>query len=138
MLTPLNELSPEELENLKIRLQSLVLEIKNDITRRQARLDDRLNRQGQEALAFATLETNLANATRVRDELVANGASAEAISIAEELVTASQLAVDENEAPPSALTMIEAYIQQADIDELIEGREVRENLITQIEALQSP
>ena len=138
MLKELTEFSAEELDNLKVRLQSLVLEIKNDIIRRQARLDDRLNRQGQEALTFAALETNLANATRVRDELVSAGASAEAIATAEDLVAASQLAVDENEAPPSALTMIEAYIQQADIDELDKGREVREDLIAQIEALQQP
>ena len=135
MLKPLNELTTEELTNLKVRLQSQVLELKNDVNRRQARLDERLSRQGESAQALSVFEQNLANAIRVRDELVAAGGSAEAIATAETLVTASQLAVDENELSPTTLTVVEAYIQQADIDEMDEGRELRETLITQIDAL---
>lgn len=76
MINQLNELTTSQLENLKVRLQSIALEQASEINRGQARLDNRLERKRIDSTALIMAQSNLSKAEEVRDELIFAGASA--------------------------------------------------------------
>ncbi|MEM9023151.1 MAG: hypothetical protein AAGB22_05390 [Bacteroidota bacterium] len=135
MANPLNELTTVQLDNLRVRFKSIVLAQQAEITRRQIRLDNRMERQTVQNEALALLQDNLAKSIVVRDELIAAGASPEAIATAAELVASNQLSLDGYDPSPSFLSEEDAQIEQAEIDELELGRQDREAKIDAIETL---
>jgi len=135
MIKPLNEMTSARLENLKVRLKSIVLGHKAEINRRQIRLDNRVERQTVANVVLAVLEDKLAKSIAVRDELIAAGASGEAITTSTELVASNQAALDDYDVNPSFLSDEDAHIEQSEIEELEEGLLKREAKIATIESL---
>jgi len=135
MTKPLNELTTAQLENLKIRFKSIVLNHQAEINRRQLRLDNRVERQTVANEVLVALEDKLAKSVVVRDELINAGASAASIVTATELVASNQAALDEYDVNPSFLSEEDAQIEQAEIDELEQGRILRETKVADIESL---
>ena len=131
----LNEMSTEQLQELKIRTSAAQLEFAAEKSRKQTRLDNRLDRQAADTTLRTTLETNLATATTLRDMAVANGADSATVTGAEELVTNSQQAVDALSSSATWISDVDAHVLQAEIDELEQARANRASVVAQIDSL---
>lgn len=138
MLILLSDMTIGQLETLKTRLGSIVIEQETEVTRRQKRLDDRLERQATDTMVLVDLQVKLNKAKQVRDELISAGSPAAAIATAQELVDDAQNQVDDNGPGTNYLSDEEAHLQQSEIDELVLGLQDKITKIASIDALLMP
>ncbi|MGD1844951.1 MAG: hypothetical protein ACFB10_06110 [Salibacteraceae bacterium] len=138
MLILLSDMTLSQLESLKTRIGSVILEQELEINRRQKRLDDRLERQSDDTVIRDGLKIKLDKNKQVRDELVAAGSPAATIATAQELVDEAQKQLDDSSPSTRFISDVEAHIIQSEIDELVLGLQDKATKLSSIEALLLP
>lgn len=134
-MIPLTDMTTEDLDYLKKRFSTEVDDIQDDINTRQTRLDNRLARQAQDAVAQAALQTELTDAQTMLAELQAGNASATSIAMAQTVVDERQAESSNLSASPSYISNREAQVIQLEIDVLEQAKVVRNTRIAEIDAV---
>ncbi len=133
-MIPFTDMITEDLEYLKKRFSTEVDDIQDDIDTRQTRLNTRLQRQAQDAVAQTELQTALTAAETMLAELQAANASASSIATAQAVVDERQAESINLTASPSYVSDREAHVIQLEIDVLEQAKVVRNTRIGEIDS----
>ncbi len=128
-------MTTEDLEYLKKRFSTEVDDIQDDINTRQVRLNNRLQRQAEDAVAQAALQTEISDAQTMLAELQAANASASSIATAQAVVDERQAESTNMTASPSYVSDREAQVIQLEIDVLEQAKTVRNTRIGEIDTV---
>lgn len=129
------DMSTTDLEYLVKKFATEVTEITDQIDERQTRLDKRLQRQADDDAAKAEQEQALQEAQDMLAELQASGASASSITTAENVVADRQALLAGITTSTAYVSDTEAQLIKMQLDELEQGRVLRNNRIAEIETI---
>lgn len=131
----LNEMNNEQLTYLKEKWSAERKELDLDIIRSRERLTAKLDRQKQDQNEIDALKSDLTKAENLLQHLVSTSAPEEMIVNQQELVNKLNTELDGASKGRNVITDTEAYLQQANIDELALQKQYRIDKIAEIEGL---
>lgn len=128
-------MSTADLAYLKRKFINQIEELDIEIGTRQARLDNRLERQEEDATAKATLDQQLLSAQNMLAALESHNETAELIAEAEALVQARQTAVNNHKVSYNLVSDREAQLVLIELDEMEAAKVLRTDRIAAIDAI---
>lgn len=134
-MSSLTDMSTADLAYLKRKFINQIEELDIEIGTRQARLDNRLERQEEDATAKATLDQQLLSAQNMLAALESHNETAELIAEAEALVQARQTAVNNHKVSYNLVSDREAQLVLIELDEMEAAKVLRTDRIAAIDAI---
>lgn len=131
----LEQMTNEQLTYLREKWSSETRELDIDIVRSEVRLNTKLSKQEMDQNEIDALKEDLANAESLLEHLNSTSAPQEMIDKQQALLDKIALQVETETKGRNVLTVEEAYLQQASIDELKLQKQYREDKITEIDDL---
>ena len=131
----LEQMTTEQLTYLREKWSAETRELDRDIVRSEVRLTTRLSKQEMDQNEIDALKEDLANAESLLEHLNSTSAPQEMIDNQQALVDKMMAEVETESKGRNVLTVEEAYLQQASIDELKLQKQYREDKIAEIESL---
>ena len=135
IMITLNDLTTEELQYVRSKWASEITEIDKEKARKQERLEARLESQGDDAAAKATLQADITHAESVRGVLVANNADAALMAAQDAVIAELQSELDAFGLSSSYVSPTDAILQQMGLDELAFASQKRADRIVEIDAI---
>lgn len=131
----INDLTTSELDYVRAKWKAETQELGRSVSRKEDRLTTRLDRQAENGTALAVLEGQLAHAQTMLALAQSTGQTSEVIAGQQATVDALQNQVDDHGSTVGYITNAEAVILQMEIDELEQGKTLRNTQITAITTL---
>ena len=129
-----SDLTADELAYLRSKWGSEETELQREKSRKMNRLNDRLNRTAEDAIALSELETDLQEMQGVLSDLQAGSGSATSIARIQTQVDALEAQVNGFGTSTTHVSNTDAMLYQLELDELDALRTLRVDKIAEIDA----
>lgn len=127
-----SDMSTSALTKFQKMLGAHIIELNDEINRKQKRLDEKVGRQEADDATIAALEQNIANSQALVDIAIANNGDAQAIANGQATIVALQTELQGHAHGAAYLQPYEAAMQQLEIDSLAAERDLCNTKLTEV------